>query len=131
MKAFWISLALLGAAAPALAQPSREAMIDRLMAQDANRDGAVTLAEAQAARAAIFARLDADNSGALSEAERAAVSQQMGGMGLRRADANRDGQISRAEFMNMPYRVFDRFDANNDDVLDASEIAALRARAGL
>jgi hypothetical protein len=46
---------------------------------------------------------------------------------LTRADTNHDGAISREEFLSRPQRLFDRFDANHDDVLDATEIATARA----
>jgi hypothetical protein len=99
------------------------------MALDTNSDGAITRAEAEAGRVAVFARLDADGNGSLSEAER----QNMRGplsRGLANADANGDGQISRAEFMAQPYAGFERLDANHDNTVSAEEIEVLRARSG-
>lgn len=124
----WILLAIaLGLALPsaALAQARGAA----LMAMDANHDGSITRAEAEAGRAVLFARLDADGDAVLSSEERAG---QQGGERLARvlarADANGDGLISRAEFMGQPYRGFDRFDTDHDGVLSGAELAALRAR---
>ena len=87
---------------------------------DANGDGAITRAEAQAARATLFTRLDADNDGYLSESERT-----IGGAQLHvEGDADADHRISRAEFMGQPYRMFDRLDANHDNVVSRAEMEA-------
>jgi hypothetical protein len=98
---------------------------------DANGDGAITRAEARAARAAMFERLDINQDGRVTRAERDAVAQQIAARGagrMDRADANNDGAISEAEFMNQPYRGFDFLDRNHDGVLSAAETADLRAR---
>ena len=53
---------------------------------------------------------------------------------LMKADADRDGKLSRAEFVsiakargatNTGSRMFDRMDVNHDDVLDSAEINSL------
>jgi len=121
----WIAVVVSLAATPAWAQqgPGMAA----LQAMDANGDGSITRAEAQAARSSIFDRLDADDDGALDATERAALNGQ-GQMArsVAGADANNDGRIARAELMSQPYRGFDRLDRNNDDVLSTDEIEALR-----
>ncbi len=129
MTAAVLTMATL-ALAPALAQGGG-GMLDRLLAADANRDGAITRAEARAAREQGFRRLDANNDGFISASEReqmaaaaAANGRSKGGGG--QADANGDGKISRDEFLSSPMRGFDRLDSNNNDVVDASEIAAAR-----
>ena len=118
-----VALALL--ATPALAQGG--GMGAMIMAQDANGDGAITRAEAEAARAAMFARLDANRDGSMQTSER--PTGQMAQM-VARADSNNDGVISRAEYMAQPYRLFDRLDGNNNGTLEASELAMLRAMGG-
>lgn len=119
--------AWLTAAAPAWAQ--REGALDVLLAMDRNGDGAVTRAEAQAARAAMFDRLDADDDGYLTETERSAGGDRMR-RGMARADADNDGRISRAEAMGQPYRGFDRVDRDHDGVISAQEIETVRALMG-
>ena len=46
-----------------------------------------------------------------------------------RLDSNGDGKVSKEEFVNAPALLFDRFDANHDDVLDAQEQEAARSAA--
>ena len=121
-----LAAAILAAATPALAQ--QRGGLDRLMALDANGDGAVTRAEAQTARRLQFGRLDTDGDGYLSETERAAAPG--GGRMLNQIpDPDGDGRISRDEMMAAPYRVFDRLDADSDGTISAAEIEAARARA--
>lgn len=111
---------------PAWAQ--RGNPFDQMMALDANGDGAITRAEAEAGRAALFARLDADHDGALSQTERSGGGRAM--QALSSADRNNDGHISRVETMSAPYRGFDRMDANSDNVVSAQEIERVRTRLG-
>jgi hypothetical protein len=106
---------------------------DLLAAMDANGDGAVTRAEAQAARETMFTRLDGDGDGYLSQAEREAMAHGQGAgrrMPRGNADANGDGRVSRSEFMGQPFRGFDMADANNDGVVTGDEMTALRGRRG-
>ena len=49
--------------------------------------------------------------------------------GSGRLDSDGNGAITRDEFMDRPYPVFERFDADHNDSLDANEIATIRARA--
>jgi Ca2+-binding EF-hand superfamily protein len=76
----------------------------------------------------MFSRLDRDGDGALSQGERDAVrSNRAAAQLVNGADANGDGVITRAEAMARPYRMFDAFDRNRDDILGPSELDALRA----
>lgn len=113
-----LALALIGAA-PAWAQQGGG--LESLMALDANGDGALSRAEAEAGRTVVFNCVDSDHDGYLSEAER----------GERRMlqaiqDSDGDGRISRAEIMAAPYRGFDRLDRDSDGVITAEEIEAAR-----
>lgn len=120
------ALGIMTLAGPAWAQ-GRGGGADMLMRADANGDGAITMAEAQNGRAEAFAAMDQNGDGYLTDADRREGQPQGQRQNLgRRADADGDGRISRSEFMNQPYRAFDRFDANNNNVLDANEIARLR-----
>lgn len=125
-----VKVFLTAAAAFGLLAGAAQAQDFDLSRIDTNGDGAVTLAEARAARAEIFHRLDADNNGVVTTAEREAAAQEIASHGgrLDRADANHDGVISESEFMNQPYRAFDFLDRNHDGVLSANETAGLRAR---
>lgn len=93
---------------------------------DGNGDGRVTRSEFQALRALGFERLDANGDDQLTAQERSAAQGRMARQ-IAGADANGDGVVTEAEFLNQPARAFDRFDANNDEALDGEELAALRA----
>ncbi len=103
-----------------------------------------------------FASLDVDSSGQISKAEFAAAHDKarsgdrqgpgghsggrhmrgrggkMGMMGMGggfggRADADKDGTLTRAEFMTGPLAMFDKADANKDGTVTAAEQQAARA----
>ena len=101
---------------------------------DANHDGKVTKQEYIDARTAQFARLDRNGDGFIDAAdsrEDASERGQRAAAALRgRIDSNGDGKISKEEFVNAPTMVFDKFDANKDGVLDATELEAARTAAG-
>lgn len=100
----------------------------RFRAMDANTDGVVSHAEAEAMRTAQFNRLDTNGDGYLSQAERNVVPRV--GRRLRHvSDADNDGRLSRSELMAAPYRGFNRLDANHDGAISAAEVEAARARA--
>ena len=66
---------------------------------DANGDGTVTRAEAQAAAEALFTKLDVNKDGKLDKADREARRAQMREDMFKRLDTNGDGVISKAEFL--------------------------------
>lgn len=65
---------------------------------DANGDGVVTRAEAQAHATQLFAKLDVNKDGRLDQADRAARHAEMRAKMFDRLDANKDGSISKAEW---------------------------------
>jgi hypothetical protein len=103
---------------------------------DSNSDGVLTRAEFDAGRDSLYATLDADNNGQLTREEmRAQRGEHRGRRGrgggmhsLTSADANSDGNITRDEFLARPTAMFDRLDANDDGVIQASERPQRRER---
>ena len=95
-------------------------------------DATVTRAEEQAKAEERFAALDTDKDGVLSAAEQKAAQGERGrggpGGGLRRADANGDGKITRDEFVAAQLERFDRQDSDKDGMLTKAERDAARAR---
>lgn len=99
-------------------------------------DDVLTREEALARADRRFDALDTDHDGTISAAERAAMPQRprgtvdgatpmpgrpMGDRMLERADADRNGVITREEFRAVAARAFDRQDANHDGRVDATE----------
>ena len=97
-----------------------------MMRADADGDGVVTWAEAQAAATERFQKLDTNRDGVLSGDEMKAGP--MGGRGLGKMDADGDGKITLAQFVERSKARFDRVDANHDGRLDAAELQAVRDR---
>ncbi len=94
-------------------------------------DATVPRADAQAKAAREFDRLDVDHDGMLSDNELAAMfpagpMRAMSGMMAHMADANGDGKISRDEFVAAALHRFDRADANHDGQLTKAERDAAR-----
>jgi Ca2+-binding EF-hand superfamily protein len=137
LLAFVMVVLATGSACAADGQKARQAF--RQM--DQNGDRALQFTEIQAARAALFDRLDANRNGVLESGEAKAAFQRVreGGRhqmataeGLennaRRMDANGDGRITKAEFAQfIPDRLL-RADSNGDRALSISELRALRQR---
>lgn len=121
------------------AAQSDAAMLSRFTGADTNRDGNITKAEMLTYRAANFARFDRNRDGVLARNDIPTFLRGRGGAIdfdtlLAQFDANRDGIVTRDEFVNGPTAVFDRADANHDNILTAAErqaaIAAARATRG-
>ena len=145
MRMHLVAAAILGATMATASAQGGGGMAGRIAAMDLNHDGSITKAEARTARETEFRATDADHDGFISQAERDARRAQFaamrpegaGGKGKRggdhggggHQDVNGDGKVSRDEFMNAPYRMFERIDTNHNDVLEAAELAAARTRA--
>lgn len=125
---------------------------------DANKDGKIDAADRAAHMDQRFDDADTDRNGSLSRAEFAAAHAKMGpgagekraerrreggaraghhgmgkggGMGMhmiRMADTNKDGTVTRDEFMAGAAQHFDKMDANKDGTLTAAERKAARAQ---
>ena len=140
--------ALAGAAGVAYAQAGdgpalTRADVERRTAEafarmDANGDGVLDREDREDRREAAFERLDADGNGALSReefsaqreqrAERRGPGRRGGARMARRADTNRDGTVTGAEFASAALARFDRADADKDGTLSADERPARRMR---
>ncbi|WP_342237336.1 hypothetical protein [Inquilinus sp. OTU3971] len=131
-----LAATVLGGDAGRAQEPGRFAdrMFDRI---DADRDGVLTRSEVQAARSRMFDRIDTDRDGALIAAEAEAARNQarartdgrstrfagMQGERLAALDRNRDGRVSRDEFV-AGTGWFDRLDTTGRGVTKA-QLAAL------
>ena len=123
-------LILLGA--PALAQMRGEGIFERA---DTNNDGSVTREEFVAARAEQFTKFDRNSDGYIDSSDvpkRLAARRQQNGGGdslVGQFDADGDGKVTKEEFVNGPTLIFDRADADKNNVLDAKELAAAKEAA--
>ncbi|MCB1628139.1 MAG: EF-hand domain-containing protein [Xanthomonadales bacterium] len=92
---------------------------------DADGDGQVTKAEADAFRAARQAGLDANLDGVITYEEQRDHRQAMAEVRARerfaRMDTDGDGQVSLAEFNQRKDQWFDRVDSNGDGIISADE----------
>jgi Ca2+-binding EF-hand superfamily protein len=110
----------------------------RLKQADANGDGVIEKGEWQG-RPEIFAKLDANGDGRITEEEAKKAAAALGGGGrwmdrtadaaFRRFDADQDGRITAEEWKGRP-ELFRRFDANGDGVITRDEITAKGAGGG-
>jgi hypothetical protein len=135
-------------------QTQAATMFDRM---DANKDGKLDQADREARKAQMFAKLDTDKNGQLSPAELAAGRKdrpgrpagapdgdhagmagmdhsKMGGRGMkggmgmgRMADANKDGTVTKDEFVAAALARFDAGDSNRDGSLTPAERQAAHA----
>lgn len=103
----------------------------RLAAFDKNKDGKLTLDEVPAPARRHFWRADANLDGVLTVEEM----QKAGERRLRRrlmfvffrVDVDKDGKISKNEFIDAANRFFRRFDRNHDNTVTREEVAAVLA----
>ncbi|MEN0651762.1 MULTISPECIES: signal transduction protein [Hyphobacterium] len=106
---------------------------DRLLESDLNSDGVITRGELGERRSSIFTRLDRNGDGIaeMADAPRMARDRFSDALEplLATFDANADGRLTEAEFVDGPTPGFDRADNNENDRLEPEEIAALQAMA--
>lgn len=106
-----------------------------LQAADENGDRSVTRAEFDALASEVFAWRDRSGDGFLDDVDQSPVARRL--IAARadadddrpdrprrpgRADADEDGRISQAEFMEVESRLFTRLDADEDGVITPSEL---------
>jgi len=109
-----------------------------LQAADANGDRSVDRAELDAIAMEEFAWRDRNGDGALDAADMSPIVQRLAAIraadddggdrrrGRRaRADADEDGRITAAEFMSAETRLFERLDADSNNVVTPAELDAL------
>jgi len=132
---------LLAGAAHAQPAPGREPPNP-----DTDRDGKVTLAEFKAShterQTRMFARMDANKDGKITQAEADSVGKRAEAAGRRgpggggpggfvmRMDANKDGAVTKAELTAMSDRRFQMADSNKDGWLSKGELLMMRQRRG-
>ncbi|MEO0551439.1 MAG: signal transduction protein [Pseudomonadota bacterium] len=111
--------------------------MDRLAEADANGDGSIEWQELVDMRASIFERLDRNDDGVVSSKDSPNFGPGKGRFGQaleqvkQSSDADGDGQITKTEMLEAPSPLFDNGDTNEDKILSAEELSALRASAGL
>ena len=121
--------------APSMAQMMRRGGEGIFERADANNDGSVTKEEFIAARGQQFAKFDRNSDGYLDSSDvpkRLAERRKQNGGGEMHGgqfDADGDGKVSKDEFINGPTLIFDRADADKNNVLDAKELAAAKEAA--
>ena len=124
-----------------------DSMIDRVVAFDANKDGKVDKAELPERFRILLEKSDTDKNGSLSTDEIKALASNAGSLELPREllielngrgvtlaakrvlalDENNDLKVRRDELIQPLRQMFDRADANHDNVLNSAEIQALDA----
>ncbi len=133
LKLILLAAAVLGLAAPALAQQSRS-NTSGVMRYDTNKDGAVDRDEWNAGQEARFKRLDTNSDGKLSQDELFARTPAAGNSVLpsdrqasrqssyfQRLDTDKDGVVTLAEFMAQGDRNFVRCDLDKNGRIDSAE----------
>ena len=94
---------------------------------DTDKDGVITRAEHDAARAQRLARLDADADGFVTWEEHEAAKERRARETFpRRHDENGDGRVSIDEMSDHGEGLFERLDADKDGVVSAEDAQAMR-----
>jgi len=114
-------IALLAGLGVMLAQPAAATTVDAgLMATlDPDGDGTVDLAEAKAAGATVFEKLNTDDDKTLDAKE---LGDRVDADELKAADPDGDGTLDEAEYMALVEKRFKAADPDNDGTLDKAEL---------
>ncbi len=84
--------------APGAGPGPRAGKAGMMMMADANKDGVISRAEANAAATARFQQMDANKDGKIDQADRDAMRAQRKAQAFDRLDTNKDGSVSKSEF---------------------------------
>ncbi len=124
MKTIALLVACSLSASVCLAQGAGRA--DRFAQMDADADGSITRAEFIASRGAMFEKRDRNSDGYLDKADMGKRAAQRGGeridQMLEHLDVDKDGRVSRDEFVSADTPLFTRADQDSNGILDAAEI---------
>jgi EF-hand domain pair/EF hand len=101
---------------------------------DTNGDGVITREEFHAARERLFARLDRNGDGYIDEddmsgrlAGRQKAQERLAEL-VSQLDSDRDGRVSKTEFIDGPTPLFDRADTDHNGELSKDEVAAMKQK---
>lgn len=125
-RTFVVSLAVgtLFATILPVAAKSRHGSLIRML--DTDNDGTVDLAEAKAAAAAQFDRLERDKDGTLDKHE---LARRLSAKELAAADPDHDGTLTKDEYLAVVEQRFSAADPDHDGTLDAKELNSPAGRA--
>ena len=129
-------IAVCGSAAQSYAANGNAVLLDQIGGADTNRDGFVSKPELIAFRASNFTRLDRNGDGVLMRSDIPAMAKRFRpevdfDRLIKQFDGNKDGKITRSEFVDGPTTIFDAADTNKDGLLSKAERnAAVKAAKG-
>src|SRR4051812_11652681 len=112
-----------GAVMPALAAPRRSRF---MQAVDPDNDGTVSLDEARKAASTLFDRLDRNHNGVLNKRE---LGGRVTGQEFAEADPDKDGTLTKNEFLTVVEKRFKAADPDNDGTIDDKEFHTRSGRA--
>lgn len=132
-KALYLALVVaLGISSTALAQNFHKGRGKgpghRFAKLDRDQNGQITVEEMQTAKLERWLRADANKDGVISRDEIATMRKNRGAKHFTQKDANNDGSLDRDEVPRMPQAVFDRLDTDKNGLLSQSELANRRGQ---
>ena len=110
---------------PPVQDPQLRAAFDRI---DRDRDGFITAAELDAARLETFQQMDINGDNRLTREEMVAARGEAAGARFAELDADKNGFVTRREFLDAGRAIFRAADANGDGKLSFEEFARTGGR---